>query len=91
MKLKQKPLIFLFVLIIVLSFILGVRYGQSVEKTNKIVDFVLSITPTKIPFSPTPVPYIEYKSKKWGLKFIYPANLEIKEDPTSSSIFLKMN
>lgn len=86
---KTKPYLFLFFLIVLLTFVLGVRYGQRVEKNNKIVDFILSITPTPKPPTPTPVKYIDYKSKKWGLKFTYPANLEIKEDASMPAVLLK--
>lgn len=86
---KQKSLIFLVILILVLVFILGVRYGQRVEKTNKIVNYVLSITPTKVPPTPTPISYKEYKSKKWGLKFSYPSNLEVKESTNTSEILFE--
>ena len=87
---KQKSIFFLFILILVLAFILGVRYGQKIEKTNKIVDYVLSITPTKIPPTPTPISYKEYKSKKWGLKFIFPAGLEIKESSKTPEILFEI-
>lgn len=84
---KLKSYLFLFFLLIILVFILGVRYGQRIEKNNKIVDYLLKITPTKIPPSPTPIKYIEFKSKKTGVKITYPSGLEVKEDATSSSIF----
>ena len=56
----KKPLLFLFALLILLAFILGVRYGQRVEKNNKVVDYLLSITP--IPLSPSPSPSPEASS-----------------------------
>ncbi len=83
---KKTPYVFLFTLLIVLVFLVGFRSGQKVEKSNKTINYLLSITPTKIPPSPTPMIYTEYKSKKWGLKFTYPNNLEIKESTTSSEI-----
>ena len=49
---KKTSYIFLFFLFVVLIFILGVRYGQKVEKNNKAVDYILSITPY-----PTYTPY----------------------------------
>lgn len=49
---KKTSYIFLFLLFIILIFILGVRYGQKVEKNNKVVDYILSITPY-----PTYTPY----------------------------------
>lgn len=55
-SMKIKSYIFIVALLIILFFILGVRYGQKVEKNNKIVDYVLSITPypTYTPY-PSPV------------------------------------
>ncbi len=49
---KIKSYVFLIVLVVILFFILGVRYGQKIEKNNKVVDYVLSITPY-----PTYTPY----------------------------------
>lgn len=49
---KKTSYFFLFFLFVVLIFILGVRYGQKVEKNNKVVDYILSITPY-----PTYTPY----------------------------------
>ena len=87
---KTKPYLFLFSLVVILAFILGVRYGQKVEKSNKIIDAFLKLpSPTMLP-TPTPISYIEYKSKKWGLKFTYPSNLEIKEDATMPAVFLNL-
>ncbi|MFA5770185.1 MAG: hypothetical protein WC894_01660 [Patescibacteria group bacterium] len=55
---KLKPFLFLFFLITILVFILGVRYGQRVEKNNKVVDYILSITPfpTYTPYPSVPLP-----------------------------------
>lgn len=86
---KPKTYVFVFLLLIILFFILGVRYGQYVEKQNKIIDFLLSITPTKPP-TPTPtIAYKEYKSRRWGLKFIYPENWKIKESTKTAEIYFK--
>jgi hypothetical protein len=52
---KNKPHLLLIFLAVILAFILGVRYGQGVEKNNKTVDYLLSITPTHSS-SPTPRP-----------------------------------
>ena len=87
---KSKSVILLTVLIVILAFIIGFRYGQKVEKTNKIVNFILSITPTNIPPSPTPISYKEYKSKKWGLKFTYPTNLEVKESSKTPEVLFEL-
>ncbi len=86
----MKSYVLLFVMLFILIFILGVRYGQKVEKNNKVVDYLLSVTPTPVPPTPTPIKYTEYKSKKWGLKFTYPAGLEIMEDSSKSAILFKL-
>lgn len=86
---KLKSYFFLIFLFVVLVFILGVRYGQKVEKNNKIIDYLLRLPSPTVPISPTPPAYTEYKSKKWGLKFTYPANLEIKEDATAPAVLFK--
>lgn len=86
---KIKPYLFLFSLVVILAFILGVRYGQRVEKNNKVVDYILRLPTPTLPVTPTPPKYIDYKSKKWGLKFTYPANLEVKEDATSPAVLFK--
>jgi len=86
---KPKTLVFIVVLLLILFFILGVRYGQKVEKTNKVIDFLLSITPAKKPIpSPTPLIFEEYKSRRWGLKFKYPAGFEIKESTKTPEILI---
>jgi len=81
---NTKPYLFLFFLVGVLVFILGVRYGQRIEKNNKVVDYLLKITPTKIPPTPTPIKYLKYKN------ITYPAGLEIVVDTTSSAIFFNV-
>jgi len=86
---KTKSYIFLFVLLIVLFFILGVRYGQRVEKNNKVIDYLLRFPSPTAPITPTPLIYKDYKSKKWGLKFTYPSNLEVKESTNASEILFE--
>lgn len=87
---KTKPYLFLSFLVIILAFILGVRYGQKVEKNNKVIDYLLKLPTPTIQVSPTPPIYIEYSSKKWGLKFTYPSNLEVKEDATKPAVLLHL-
>jgi hypothetical protein len=88
---KPKTLVLIVILLLILFFTLGVRYGQKVEKANKVIDFILSITPTPKPTNtPTPTPLIfeNYKSKRWGLRFKYPKNFEIKESTNSPEILI---
>ena len=57
---NNKSYLLLVILILVLAFILGFRSGQKVEKTNEKINYLLSITPTKVPPTPTPISYKEY-------------------------------
>ncbi len=86
---KKGPYILLGVLLLILIFILGVRYGQNVEKTNKTISYVLSLTPKLTPTlqpSPTPISYATSSSKIWRIKYIYPSNLKVKEDASKSAV-----
>ncbi|MFH0979782.1 MAG: hypothetical protein V1803_02460 [Candidatus Roizmanbacteria bacterium] len=98
---NNKSYLLLIFLIIVLAFVLGFRSGQKVEKTNKKVDYLLSLPSPTTPISftpneaegevgPTPLTYKEYKSKKWGLKFTFPSNLEVKESTNASEILFEV-
>lgn len=87
---KSKSYLFLFLLSLLLVFILGVRYGQRVEQTNKAINYLLSITPTtSISPTPTPVSYATSEGKIWRIKFTYPSNLKMKEDPTKSAVLFE--
>lgn len=85
---KSKSYFLLFFLVLILFFILGVRYGQKVEKTNKVIDYILSISPTKVP-TPTPFKYATSESKLWRIKYTYPSFLKVKEDPTKSAVLFE--
>jgi len=89
---KLKSYLLLFLLVLVLTFILGVRYGQRVEKANKVINYLLSITPTNPPAggpSPTSFKYATSESKIWKIKYTYPSYLKIKEDPTKSAVLFE--
>lgn len=88
---KLKSYLLLFFLITIITFILGVRYGQKVEQANKVINYLLSITPTPSPspITPTPIKYATTEGKIWRIKFIYPSFLKIREDPTRGAIFFE--
>ena len=86
-KQKKLPYIFLFILVIILIFVIGTRYGQSVERTNKVINFIMSITPTKA-ITPTPMPtitYLTYTQKGCGLAFLYPSTMTVVTESTSAA------
>lgn len=85
---KKGPLVVFFLLIIVLIFIIGVRYGQNVERMNKVIDHILKLTPA---VKPT-VSAIEYKMHTvpfCGVSFLYPSNLKLDSDSSTSAGFIK--
>jgi hypothetical protein len=88
---KPGPYVLVFILIIIIIFILGIRYGQKVEKTNKIIDFVASIPPTKPVPTNIPLEFKNYKNEDCGIRFLYPANLTIKNDSSISARFISNN
>lgn len=75
----NKPKLFIVFLIIVLFFVLGVRYGQRIEKNNKMVDYIIKITPYP---TYTPYPLASSESKDEG-------GLPIKTASTSPTLKLK--
>lgn len=90
MKLKRSSFIFLSILFIILIFTIGVRYGQRVEKTNKAIDYLISLPPSPT-IQPTqkPLEFKNYSNKTCGIEFTYPFNLKIKETSTSASFIDK--
>ena len=79
MSLKKSSLIFLLILFIILVFIIGVRYGQRVEKTNKTINYLISLPPSPSP-QPTQIP-LEFKTfsnKVCGISFLYPQHFKVK-------------
>ncbi len=81
---KKGPTVLLIVLIIILVFILGVRYGQRVEKTNKSVAALLSIPPTKPQPTQPPVTFKTYSGKACGAQFLYPSTLDLAKESSTS-------
>ncbi len=79
MRSRFGPYFLLTILAVLLFFILGVRYGQRVEKENKKINYILSLTPTKSPTptkeaSPSAIPsgFKKFLDKECGVEFLYP-------------------
>lgn len=79
---------FLFVLFAVLVFILGVRYGQKIELTNKTIRYMISIPPTKppIPTQP-PLEFKTYAHSGCGIRFLIPNTLASEKETSTSGGF----
>ncbi len=83
---KRGPWILLTTIIIILVFILGLRYGQKVEQANKTISYILSITPTPKPIE-TSVKFVSYTNKTCGITFLYPDLLSKEKETTNSAQF----
>lgn len=81
---KKGPIILLSLLLLILIFVVGVRYGQKVEQTNKVIKAIISIPPSPTPTKPKPVVYKTYQSKPCNLEFLYPDSLVLKESSTEA-------
>ncbi|HEX9805009.1 MAG TPA: hypothetical protein VGA67_04970 [Candidatus Dojkabacteria bacterium] len=81
---RRGPYFLITALLLILFFIVGIRYGQSVEKKNQEISQKLSITP-----SPTPLVNLSnfelYKSEVCSLEFLYPSSLDLIEKTTQSA------
>lgn len=86
---KSGPYILFAVLVLILIFILGVRYGQNVEKTNKKISFIVSIAPTKPVPTEKPLNFTTHTSKGCALEFLYPSVLSVLRESTTSAEFGK--
>lgn len=88
MSKKSLPYIFLAFLFAVLLFILGVRYGQRVEKVNKTISYLVSIppTPTLAPTT-TPLSFAEYSHTGCKVSFLIPNDLTKTTESSGSALF----
>lgn len=84
---KTKPYLFLLILLILLTFILGVRYGQKVEKTNKTINYLISLPPTQPPFPTTVLETKKFLHKGCSVSFSYPAWWKVEKQSTQSADF----
>lgn len=85
---KSGPYILLFILAVILVFIIGVRYGQRVEKANKVVSSFSTITPTRKPTEP-PLEFKTFENKTCGITFLYPSALSVQKEGSVSAVLGK--
>lgn len=88
MSKKSLPYIFLAFLFAILLFILGVRYGQQVEKANKTISYLLRMPPSPTP-APTnsPLSFSEYNHKGCKVSFLIPSDLMKTTEGSGSALF----
>ncbi|NTU46034.1 hypothetical protein HGA88_00210 [Candidatus Roizmanbacteria bacterium] len=82
------PFLFMGVLVMILIFVGGVRYGTSVEKTNKKIAFILSITPTPR-LSPSVAPTVSFQTLRLptcGISFLYPTVYTLQKSASDEAV-----
>jgi len=83
---KRGPYFLIASLVLVIVFIAGLQYGKQVEKTNKTITALLSITPTR-PIEPIKIGYIRFEHKQCGVSFVYPSLIsQVKQSSTSAKL-----
>ncbi|OGK30985.1 hypothetical protein A3F29_04450 [Candidatus Roizmanbacteria bacterium RIFCSPHIGHO2_12_FULL_33_9] len=82
---RRGPYYFITALLLILFFIVGVRYGQRVERTNKEVSVILSITPSPSP-SIDISKFEKYESDLCNIEFLYPLTLQLVDSSLSADI-----
>jgi hypothetical protein len=85
MNKKLGPYFLLGFLFVILVFIVGVKYGKRVESTNKVIDFALSIPPTKPPTPTVPISFKTLTNKGCGVQFLYPETLKVATNSTEEA------
>lgn len=86
---KIIPFAFLGLLLFIVIFIVGMKYGRKVAEVDKTIKYLISITPTKA-ITPSPLPSISYESyvnKECGVEFIYPSNLSLNKESSTGGQF----
>ncbi len=87
---NKAPLFLLFGLTLALIFIVGVRYGQHVEKTNKQNAYIVSLTPLPRPTAGSiKLTFKTFEHKPCGIQFTYPDSLTKKTESTTSAQFVQ--
>jgi hypothetical protein len=86
---KIIPFAFLGLLLLIVIFIVGVKYGRKVAEVDKTIKYLISITPTKA-VTPSPLPSITYESylnEDCGIEFLYPSNLSLVKESSTGGQF----
>lgn len=84
---QKAPLILLITLTCILVFVIGLRYGQYVERTNKQNAVGVSITPAPKTIPKKPVSYSSFKHKGCGVEILIPTSLSKASESSTSASF----
>lgn len=82
-------MLLLMTLVIVLVFIGGVRYGGNVEKVNKNINYLISLTPPVKSPTPSPTPislkYKTFNHRQCSVSFLYPDVFKVSKETSQSA------
>ncbi len=85
MRSKKGPFILILLLLIALVFIVGVRYGQRVEMTNKATSLSLSLTPKGPTATKSPLRFTTYVNKTCGFELLHPSTVNVIKQSTDEA------
>ena len=85
MRSKKGSFILILLLLIVLVFIVGVRYGQRVEMANKAVSLNLSLTPNGPTTTKAPLRFTTYINKACGFELLHPSTVNVIKQSTDEA------
>lgn len=83
----KAPFFLLFGLTVVLVFVIGLRYGQYVERTNTQNAVVASSTPEPKMIPKKPVGYSSFKHNGCGVELLIPTSLSKASESSTSAVF----
>jgi len=87
---KKGPIFLLIFLLFILIFVIGVRYGQTIERVNKFIDYLPKLTPAPSPTPAKELSYLRYHFDSCSVSFVYPSDLTLTET-SGSARFSKDN
>lgn len=92
MSQKRIPYFFLSFLLLILFFVVGLRWGQNIEKTNKIINYLISIPPTAT-LIPTQLPlkFEAYKHTGCAIQFLKPTSFNAIMESSTGAILREGN
>lgn len=94
MKSKLLPYIFLAILLLIATLVIGVQIGKKVEEKNKVTSYTLSLTPSVKPISPIPTKPLSFETylhEGCGIGFVVPGQLSTTQESTEEAALVDNN
>ncbi len=81
---KKGPYFLIGSLVLVIFFIAGLQYGKQVEKANKTITALLSVSPTQ-PDESLKISYDRFEHKECGVSCVYPSLISLVKQSSVSA------